>query len=183
MARKQAHPDRQLFDYLSGALDARAAQSVEQHLAACSECGSAAELVRVLKSARPTSPDSRHPDAGEIAALFYVKSARARAETTAHVAVCRSCANEIGEYAGPKPRLRSTTPPTRLWPGSSSVVGDDSRMGRSSLQNRGLEAKGSARSCLLSCSTCLVSEKTGFARRLEVLMPHLPGGRSNKACR
>jgi hypothetical protein len=98
MARKPAHPDKQLFDYLSGALDGQAAQTVEEHLAACSECGSAAELVRLLKSARQISPD-QHPDAGEIAALFYGKSARARAETAAHVAICRSCASEIGAYA------------------------------------------------------------------------------------
>jgi hypothetical protein len=98
MARKPAHPDKQLFDYLSGALDGQAAQTVEEHLASCSECGSAAELVRLLKSARQISPD-QHPDAGEIAAVFYGKSTRARAETAAHIAICRSCASEIGEYA------------------------------------------------------------------------------------
>jgi len=94
-----------LFDYLSGALDAAAVHEVEEHLAECSECASAAELVRGLRSVRrPESSTTLergndHPDAGEIAALFYGKAASARAETAAHVATCRSCAEDIAEYA------------------------------------------------------------------------------------
>ena len=104
MARRAAHPDKQLFDYLNGALDAPAVQKVEEHLAACSECASAAELVRVLKTARQLSSpgDSAgndHPDASEIAALFFGKAGRARAGTAAHVATCPGCAEEIAEYA------------------------------------------------------------------------------------
>lgn len=104
MARKAAHPDKQLFDYLNGALDAQAVQEVEEHFAACSQCASAAEIVRALKSARRVSSagDSArndHPDASEIAGLFYGKSARARGETAAHVAMCPSCVEEIAEYA------------------------------------------------------------------------------------
>jgi len=104
MAMKPAHLERQLFDYLSGALDASAVQEVEQHLAECPECAAAAELFRALKSARGSEvstgsePDA-HPDASDIASLFYGKSSRARAETAAHVAICPSCAKEISEYA------------------------------------------------------------------------------------
>src|SRR4029077_1634035 len=91
-------------DYLNGALDAPAVQEVEEHLAACSECASAAELMRSLKATRQRSSpgDSAgndHPDASEIAALFFGKAGRARAGTAAHVATCPSCAEEIAEYA------------------------------------------------------------------------------------
>ena len=104
MAIKPAHLDRQLFDYLSGALGTPAVQEVEQHLAECPECAAAAELFRALKSTRRAEVSTarepgEHPDASEIAALFYGKSSRARAETAAHVANCRSCAEEISEYA------------------------------------------------------------------------------------
>ncbi|MEK6299823.1 MAG: zf-HC2 domain-containing protein [Acidobacteriota bacterium] len=105
MAKKAAHPDRQLFDYLSGMLDAPAAREVEEHLAACDECGLAAKLVRVLKSARrfesSTTPEfeNEHPAASQIAALFYGKAARTQAEAAAHVATCRSCVEEIAQYA------------------------------------------------------------------------------------
>ncbi len=40
-----------------------------------------------------------HPDASEIAALFYGKSSSARPRTAAHVATCQSCAEELSEYA------------------------------------------------------------------------------------
>ena len=101
MARKPVHPDSQLFDYLSGALDASAVQQVEAHLGVCSDCARAVELFRALKSARQVSATggSEHPDASEIAALFYGKSLRARAQTRAHVATCQSCAEEVAEYA------------------------------------------------------------------------------------
>ena len=104
MAMKPAHLERQLFDYLSGALDASAVQEVEQHLADCPECAATAELFRALKSARGSevstgSEPHTHPDASDIASLFHGKSSRARAETAAHVAICLSCAKEISEYA------------------------------------------------------------------------------------
>ena len=106
MAMKPAHLERQLFDYLNGALGASAVQEVEQHLAECPECAAAAELLRALKSARRSEVSAarepervEHPDASDIAAVFYGKSSPARAETAAHVANCRSCAEEISEYA------------------------------------------------------------------------------------
>ena len=106
MARKAAHPDKQLFDYLSGALDAPSAEEIEKHLATCFDCARAAELVQALKStprregsATPES-DNEHPDAGQIAALFYGTAVGATpADTAAHVAMCQSCAMEISEYA------------------------------------------------------------------------------------
>ena len=101
MARKPAHPDRQLFDYLSGALAAEPARRVEHHITGCSQCARTAGLFRTLKSTRQvsTAADLAHPDASEIAALFYGKSSSARPQTAAHVATCRSCAEELSEYA------------------------------------------------------------------------------------
>jgi putative zinc finger protein len=100
MARKPAHPDRQLFDYLSGSLEASSAGRVEQHLNGCSECARAARLFRTLKSMRQVSAEGGlvHPDASEIAALFYSKSS-ARPQTAAHVATCQSCAEDLSQYA------------------------------------------------------------------------------------
>lgn len=105
MAKKSAHPDRHLFDYMSGTLDALSAREVEEHLAACSECARTSDLVRVLRSASrggsltTQEPGTEHPDASQIAALFYGKASGARRETAAHVATCRSCTEEISEYA------------------------------------------------------------------------------------
>lgn len=99
MTRKATHPDKQLFDYLNGSLDAPAAAEVGEHLAACPQCASAAGLVRALKSSARISPGEAHPDASEIAGLFFRKSGGTRAETAAHVAMCPSCVEEIAEYA------------------------------------------------------------------------------------
>lgn len=101
MATKPAHPDKQLFDYLNGVLEASSAGRVEQHLKGCPECARAAALFRTLKSTRQvsTAEDVTHPDASEIAALFYRKSSSARPQTAAHVAICRSCADELSQYA------------------------------------------------------------------------------------
>ncbi|MFL6213243.1 MAG: zf-HC2 domain-containing protein [Blastocatellia bacterium] len=51
MARKSAHPSRQLFDYLNGALSDDARQQVERHLNECADCAATANLVRELKRA------------------------------------------------------------------------------------------------------------------------------------
>lgn len=101
MARKPTHPDRQLFDYLSGTLEASSARRVEQHLDGCSQCARAAGLFRTLKSTQrvSTATDVAHPDASEIAALFYSKSSSARPQTAAHIATCQSCAEELSAYA------------------------------------------------------------------------------------
>lgn len=101
MARTPAHPDKQLFDYLNDALEASSARRVEQHLSSCSQCASAATLFRALKSTRLASPagDLAHPDASEIAALFYGRASIGRPRTAAHLATCRSCAEELAEYS------------------------------------------------------------------------------------
>jgi hypothetical protein len=119
MAKKSAHPDKQLFDYLSGALGASEGRMIEQHLAACADCASVASLVRALKveaSAlkqealkQEVSPESEtssliafdeHPDAGALASFFYRRSPSPRNRAiAAHVALCRSCAAEIAQYA------------------------------------------------------------------------------------
>ncbi|HXG91974.1 MAG TPA: zf-HC2 domain-containing protein [Blastocatellia bacterium] len=124
MAKKSAHPDKELFDYLSGALDEQAGSMVEQHLSACADCASVIDVIRALKQRAGTLLKDRascsdeseversqvsnlsfeifesHPDVSELAALFYAGSSRAMNPTVAaHVAMCRSCAAEIAEYA------------------------------------------------------------------------------------
>jgi Putative zinc-finger len=111
--KKSAHPDALLFDYLSGALDAGARVSVEEHLSACGDCATVASFVSGLKAEAGRSDGGRsqvsnpktqiseeHPAVSELASFFYGKSPRAANRATAgHVARCRSCAEEIAEYA------------------------------------------------------------------------------------
>src|ERR1044072_5027501 len=124
MAKKSAHPGRQLFDYLNGALDASEGQMIEQHLAACAGCASVADLVRALKIEagalkqgglkqgalkQEVSPESetsspaafdQHPDVSALASFFYRRSPSPLSRAiAAHVALCSSCAAEIAQYA------------------------------------------------------------------------------------
>jgi putative zinc finger protein len=92
----------QLFKYLAGALDNLAARKVEEHLAACGQCAPVAEFIRDLKSEISNFKfeiSGAHPDAGELAALFYNKERPQGRATVAHVALCQSCADELSEYA------------------------------------------------------------------------------------
>ncbi|MEN3331824.1 MAG: hypothetical protein V7641_1189 [Blastocatellia bacterium] len=118
MARKSAHPDRKLFDYLNGAVSDAARQQVEQHLADCADCAAIAGLVRALKhgvadsqatSSAPSEQithsasritEDEHPDVAALASFFHNKSPRKRdAQVAAHVAQCRHCAAEMALYA------------------------------------------------------------------------------------
>src|SRR5436853_1757317 len=118
MARKSAHPDRKLFDYLNGAMSDEARQRVEQHLADCADCAAIVGLVRALKheaadsQATSSEPfeqithhasritEDEHPDVAALASFFYNKSPRKRhAQIAAHVAQCRRCAAEVALYA------------------------------------------------------------------------------------
>ncbi|HEX8185422.1 MAG TPA: zf-HC2 domain-containing protein [Blastocatellia bacterium] len=103
MVKKSAHPDGQLFEYLSGALDAQSRLSVEEHLSECSGCAAVAGLVGALKDQTSNLKpriSQEHLSAGELAALFYSKSPRARNRAAAaHVAQCQSCAAELAQYA------------------------------------------------------------------------------------
>jgi hypothetical protein len=115
MVKKSAHPEIELFDYLNGAAEADAAQSIEEHLSVCEDCTSLAALVRKLKEAsaseptpqptsRPSQPASRisedHPDTSELASFFYANSRLADSSRVAmHVALCRSCTDAIAQYA------------------------------------------------------------------------------------
>lgn len=115
MAKNRAHPDKELFEYLSGALEGETSQVIEQHLTACPDCASVASLVRALKSKagesnratgssqisnREIEMAGDHPDVSALATFFYARSARARNRDIArHVALCRSCSAEIAEYA------------------------------------------------------------------------------------
>jgi hypothetical protein len=101
MAKKSTHPGKQLFDHLSGRLDERAARAVEDHLPDCAECRTVANVVGALKTdaARSAAPPE-HPGVSELASFFYGKlSGEGRASTAAHVASCRSCADDLAEYA------------------------------------------------------------------------------------
>jgi anti-sigma factor RsiW len=128
MARKSAHPSRQLFDYLNGALSDDARQQVERHLNDCADCAATADLVRELKrvaadsraesthsstTAESNTEDSsliphpsplitgdEHPDEASLAAFVYGRSPSERdARVAAHVARCGDCAAEIALYA------------------------------------------------------------------------------------
>jgi len=114
MVKKSAHPDIELFEYLSGALDTKAAQVIDAHLSVCAECASLAGFVRRLK-ASASEPNSEgrsqvsdlksqtsgeHPDISELASFFYAKSRRAESSSVAsHVANCSSCGEAIAQYA------------------------------------------------------------------------------------
>ena len=106
VVKKSAHPNGQLFDYLSGALDAESRHSVEEHLSECADCRAVADVVRALKAEASGSHDLKaeaseeHLSVRELASLFYSKSPRGRdRKAAAHIARCRSCAEEIAEYA------------------------------------------------------------------------------------
>ena len=114
MARKSAHPDKKLFDYLNGAMNDDARRQVEQHLSDCADCAAIAGLVRALKDQADESRDQAprppaaaspgdqddHPDVAALAAFFYSRSPRRRdARVAAHVARCRHCGAEIALYA------------------------------------------------------------------------------------
>ena len=113
MARKSAHPSRQLFEYLNGAASEAARQQVEQHLSGCADCKAIADLVRALKdrAAEVSEPAAtanaaalgtrdEHPDVAALAAFFYSRAPRERdARVAAHVAQCRDCTAEIALYA------------------------------------------------------------------------------------
>ena len=112
--KKSAHPDIELFEYLSGALDENAAQLIEAHVSVCAECASLAGLVRALKaSASERNREGRsqisdlksrtsgeHPDISELASFFYAKSRRAESSSVAsHLAQCSFCCEAIAQYA------------------------------------------------------------------------------------
>src|SRR6185295_7743474 len=114
MARKSAHPDRKLFDYLNGAISDGERQQVEQHLAQCADCAAVADLVRSLKDQAQenrepalSSSDTashraqdEHPEVAALASFFYNQSPRKRDQrVAAHVAQCRRCAAEMAMYA------------------------------------------------------------------------------------
>jgi anti-sigma factor ChrR (cupin superfamily) len=108
MSNKQAHPERELFEYLSGGLDASGAIMIEEHLRECAGCSEVVSLVRALRQG-PAPPDdanawlmseSEHPDIGELASLFYGDSSTSTvAKAAAHVALCPGCREEIAVYA------------------------------------------------------------------------------------
>ena len=113
MVKKRAHPDTQLFDYLNGAADEKAAKAIEAHLSECDDCASAAGLVRALRAASETTREAQsplsdltsqasreHPDISELASFFYAKSQHAASSSVAgHLALCTPCAEAIAQYA------------------------------------------------------------------------------------
>lgn len=88
-----------LFDYLSGALDEKSAQDVEQHLRSCKDCASVAEVFSAMKSDLKSQIIDDHPNVNELAQFFYSRPRAVSRTTAAHVAACRNCADELAEYA------------------------------------------------------------------------------------
>lgn len=117
MAKRSAHPDKQLFQYLSGKLDEETAPKIETHLSVCPDCAAVASVVRMLKTEATAAgaPDPElfaegleastagtgpHPDTGELASFFYGGASReSRSAIARHVASCASCASETALYA------------------------------------------------------------------------------------
>jgi hypothetical protein len=127
MVKKPAHPDSELFEYLSGAVDEKAAQVIEAHLSVCAECASVEGLVHELKaSASDRNRERRsqisdlksqtfgeHPDISELASFFYAKSRRAESSSVAsHLAHCSSCGDAIAHYARAEHAAAEYTPVT-----------------------------------------------------------------------
>ena len=75
------------------------------HLTGCDDCRAIVALTGMLRQdgerSGPGSANAeRHPDVSEIASFFYGKAATlTRTATAAHVASCRTCAQELAEYA------------------------------------------------------------------------------------
>jgi hypothetical protein len=114
MSKKSTHPIR-LFDYLSGALDEQGAREVEEHLEVCEDCASAVEVVKAMKaeiSDLKLDISDRHPDVSELERLFYGRPRGESRAIAAHVAVCRSCVDEMAEYARAE-RAASSYSPSR----------------------------------------------------------------------
>lgn len=111
MVKKSIHPELALFEYLSGNLEKKDAQSIEDHLSECAGCASVVSVVRVLKetASRPAvageSVDTgaflaSHPDLSELASFFYAKPQRSTGSNVgAHVALCGHCGDAIAQYA------------------------------------------------------------------------------------
>jgi hypothetical protein len=91
------HPDEKLLDYIGGHLDREDRLSVEAHLSSCSDCAETVKVVRHLRESKP-QPSTAHPDVSQLAEFFY-NPAQRHSAIAAHLALCRSCADAISEYA------------------------------------------------------------------------------------
>jgi hypothetical protein len=101
VVKKSAHPE-QLFEYLVGGLGEETRQAVDEHLSACAECRAVADLARSIKaSVIEFEAHETHPDISELASFFYNKPSKQKTRSliASHVAKCRSCADELAEYA------------------------------------------------------------------------------------
>jgi len=104
MAKKQTHPARELFDYIKGNVSEHTRLVIEEHLADCRDCSAIANLVFAIRKSEISNLKSQisqgHPEVSELAAFFYGQASRQnRPATAAHIALCRSCADQIAEYA------------------------------------------------------------------------------------
>lgn len=112
MSKKSSHPELELFEYLRGNLDEKAAQAVNAHLSECDECTLMTSLVIKLKDSAlaqdikdsPIYHGSQtlveHPDLSELASFFYQTSLPAeRSSVAAHLALCSHCTEAVAQYA------------------------------------------------------------------------------------
>ena len=111
---KCSRSDNELFDSMSGRLDAKQSAEVEAHLAGCEECRLVASIVGQVRhestdsgnaKGAPAADQTRdshssHLDIGELADFFYGSASGAANErATAHVAMCSECAELLSQHA------------------------------------------------------------------------------------
>lgn len=108
---KCSYSENELFEFLSGRLEAAQAGPFESHLSGCEECAPAAALVRSMRLAtidsfsNENAADSeavvmKHPDIGKLAEFFYeTASPEVTQELAAHIALCSDCSTFIAQYA------------------------------------------------------------------------------------
>jgi len=100
VVKRSVHPDKQLFQYLSGALDEQSALKIESHLSACPDCAGMTSAVRAMRAEAADSPAEAHPSVSELASFFYSGPSHESGSPTArHVAMCRSCSDDLALYA------------------------------------------------------------------------------------
>ena len=98
---------------------------IDEHVSSCGECGALMKVVKDLADdVKSLAKASDHPDASELASLYYGSIPNsASSSTAAHVARCRDCASQLAEYARAEraaneyqpARAKSGEAPSRAW--------------------------------------------------------------------
>jgi len=101
--------ENELFEFMSGGLDAAQAETFEAHLSECELCALGVALIREMKLAamKPLTNEAEvessftdHPDIGKLAEFFYETASPAvTRELAAHVALCSYCSTLLAQHA------------------------------------------------------------------------------------